>query len=164
MKLVLVVIAVLIVGAGAQLILNTTPHPAAVAPTPTVTASVSLSTTPTPTATPKRSPTPTPTPYVPTPPPPLPPTVTISGAGPGNSRVFVLNDTTGYLARYTIGSSCQYDGHLVTTDGSYDNTDFITDTGPTSAVKILNNLPVANYYIAMTTGWGCSWSVTFSPR
>jgi hypothetical protein len=90
--------------------------------------------------------------------------VTISGGGPGNSRVFTLNDTTGYLARYTIWSSCQYDGHLVSTDGSYKNTDFITDTGPTSATKILNNLPIANYYIAMTTGWGCSWSVTFSPR
>lgn len=75
-----------------------------------------------------------------------------------------LNDTTGYLARYTIWSCGPYDGHLASTDGSYNNTDFITDTGPTSATKILNNLPIANYYIAMTTGWGCSWSVTFSPR
>jgi hypothetical protein len=164
MKLVLVVVAVLIVGAGAQLLLDAARHPAAVAPSPTLTASVSVSATPTPTATPTRSPTPTPTPYVPTPPPPPPPTVTISGAGPGNSRVFTLNDTTGYLARYTIGSSCQYNGNLVSTDGTYNNTDFITDTGPTSATKILNNLPIANYYIAMTTGSGCTWSVTFSPR
>jgi hypothetical protein len=163
MKLVLVVVAVLIVGAGAQLLLDAARH-SAVAPTATASASASVSATATPTATPKRSPTPTPTPYVPPPPPPLPPTVTISGGGPGNSRVFTLNDTTGYLARYTIWSSCQYDGHLVSTDGSYNNTDFITDTGPTSATKILNNLPIANYYIAMTTGWGCSWSVTFSPR
>jgi hypothetical protein len=78
--------------------------------------------------------------------------------------VFTLNDTVGYLARYTLGSSCQYDGYLQSTDGTYKNTDFITDTGPTSATKILNNLPVGNYYIAMTTGWGCSWSVTFNPR
>jgi hypothetical protein len=28
----------------------------------------------------------------------------------------------------------------VSTDGSYNNTDFITDTGPTSATKILKNL------------------------
>jgi hypothetical protein len=68
------------------------------------------------------------------------------------------------ISRYSLGSSCQYDGYLVSTDGTYDNTDFITDTGPTSATKILNNLPPGNYYIAMTTGWGCYWSVTFTPR
>jgi hypothetical protein len=45
-----------------------------------------------------------------------------------------------------------------------DNTDVITDTGPTSAAKILNNLPPGNYDIAMNAGWGCSWSVTFTPR
>jgi hypothetical protein len=78
--------------------------------------------------------------------------------------VFTLNDTIGYLARYTLGSSCQYDGYLQSTDGGYNNTDFITDTGPTSATKILNNVPVANYHIVMTTGRGCSWSVTFTPR
>jgi hypothetical protein len=69
----------------------------------------------------------------------------------------------GYIARYTLRSSCQYDGYLQSTDGTYNNTGFITDTGPSSAAKILNNLSVNNYYIAMTTGWGCSWSVTFSP-
>ena len=163
MRIALVVVAVLVVAAGVQLILDTNRH-AAPAVTATATASASSSATPTRTATPRPSPTPTPTPYVPPPPPPPSPTVTISGWGPGNSRVFTLNDTVGYLARYTLGSSCQYDGSLRSTDGTYNNTDFITETGPTSAAKILNNLPVGNYYIAMTTGWGCSWSVTFTPR
>jgi hypothetical protein len=90
--------------------------------------------------------------------------VTVAGAGPGNSRVFALNDTIGYLARYTLGSSCQYDGYLVSTDGTYNNTDFITDTGPTSVTKILKNMPIGNFYVAMTAGRGCSWSVTFTPR
>ena len=132
-----------------------------VVPVPTATASTSA--TPTPTPTPSHPPTPTPT-YVTPPPPPPSPTVTVSGSGPRNSRVFYLNDTVGYIARYTLGSSCQYDGYLQSTDGTYNNTDFITDTGPSSAAKILNNLPVNNYYIAVTTGWGCSWSVTFNPR
>jgi len=61
-------------------------------------------------------------------------------------------------------SSCQYDGHLHLTDETYDNGDFIPDTGPTSATKILSNVPIGNYYVAMTTGRGCSWSVTFIPR
>jgi hypothetical protein len=163
MRIALVVVAIVIVAAGAQLVLVTVGHPA-VAPTPTVTASGSTTATTTPTATNRLSATSTPTVYVPTPPPPLPPTMTISGAGPGTSRVFTLNDTVGYLARYTLGSSCQYDGYLVSTDGTYTNTDFITDTGPTSATKILNNMPIGNYYVAMTTGRGCSWSVTFTPR
>lgn len=78
--------------------------------------------------------------------------------------MFTLDNTRGYLARYTLGSSCQYDGYLRSTDGTYNNTDFIIDSGPTSATKILSNLPIGNYYIAMTTGSGCSWSVTFTPR
>jgi hypothetical protein len=162
-RVALVVIALLVVAAGAQLVLDTARH-AAVAPTPTVTASANAGATSTPSATPTRSATPTYTPYVPTPPPPPSPTVTVAGSGSGSSRVFTLNDTVGYLARYTLGSRCQYDGYLVSTDGTYYNTDFITDTGPTSATKILNNVPIGNFYVAMTTGRGCSWSVTFTPR
>lgn len=163
MRVVLVVVAVLVVAAGLELVLESARHSAAVV-TGTVTVSARPSATVTPTSTDKGSPTPTPTSHVPTPPPPPPPTVTIAGAGPGNSRVFTLNDTVGYLARYTLGSSCQYDGYLVSTDGTYNNTDFITDTGPTSVTKILNNLPIGNFYVAMTTGRGCTWSVTFTPR
>ena len=155
----LVVVALVVVAFGAQLVLDTVRKTKpAVGPAETASASA----TPTPTATPKPSPTLTAT-YVPPPPPPSA-TVTVSGSGPRNSRVFYLNDTVGYLARYTLGSNCQYDGHLQSTDGTYSNGDFVTDTGPTSATKILNNLPVNNYYIAMNTGWGCSWSVTFNPR
>ncbi len=160
-RIALVVVALVVVAFGAQLVLDTVRHHK---PASGPTATASASATPTPTETPKPSPTPAATPYVPPPPPPPSPTVTISGYGPGNSRVFTLNDTVRYLARYTLGSSCQYDGYLDSTDGTYNNTDFITDTGPTSATKFLNNLPVGNYYIAMTTGRGCSWSVTFNPR
>jgi hypothetical protein len=159
-RVALVVVALVVVVFGAQLVLDTV-RQAKPAPSPTAAASVSA--TPAPTATPRPSPTPTST-YVPPPPPPQSPTVRISGSGPQNSRVFYLNDTVGYIARYTLGSSCQYDGYLQSTDGTYNNTDFITDTGPGSAAKILNTLPVNNYYIAMTTGRGCSWSVTFNPR
>jgi hypothetical protein len=159
----LVVVALLIVAAGAELVLDTARH-AAVAPTPTVTASANASATPTPSASATPAATPTSTPYVPTPPPPAPPTVTVAGSGSGNSRVFTLNDTVGYLARYTLGSRCQYDGYLVSTDGTYYNTDFVTDTGPTSATKILNTMPIGNYYVAMTTARGCSWSITFTAR
>jgi hypothetical protein len=163
MKIALVVVAVLIVAAGLELVLETARHSAAVA-TQTVTASATPSAAATPTWTGKSSPTPTPAASVPTPPPPPPPTVTISGVGSGHSRVFTLNDTVGYLARYTLGSSCQYDGHLHLADETYDNGDFITDTGPTSATRILNNVPIGNFYVGMTTGRGCSWSVTFTPR
>lgn len=163
MRVVLVVVAVLVVAAGLELVLESARHSAAVV-TGTVTVTARPSATVTPTSTDKGSPTPTPTSHVPTPPPPPPPIVTVAGAGPGNSRVFTLNDTIGYLARYTLGSSCQYDGYLVSTDGTYNNTDFITDTGPTSVTKILNNMPIGNFYVAMTTGRGCTWSVTFTPR
>jgi hypothetical protein len=163
MRIVLVVVAVLVVAAGLELVLEAARHSAAVV-TGTVAVSARPSATATPTSTYGSSPTPSPTSHVPTPPPPPPPTVTVAGAGSGNSRVFSLNDTIGYLARYTLGPSCQYDGYLVSTDGTYTNTDSITDTGPTSATKILNNMPIGNYYVAMTTGRGCSWSVTFTPR
>jgi len=90
--------------------------------------------------------------------------VALSGAGSGHSKAFTLDDTTGYLARYTLGSSCQYDAHLRLTGETYDNTDFIVETGPMSSTKILNNVPTGKFYVAMTTGRGCSWSVTFVPR
>jgi hypothetical protein len=162
-RVALVVIGILVVAAGAQLVLDTYRR-ASVAASATASASINASATVTPSATARYSATPTYTPHVPTPAPPPPPTMTASGSGPGNSRVFTLNDTIGYLARYTLGSRCQYDGHLVSTDGTYTNTDFITDTGPTSATKILNNMAIGSYYVAMTTARGCTWSVTFSPR
>jgi hypothetical protein len=163
MKIALAVVALLVLAAGAQLVLETTHRPAAVV-SPTLTASASASATPTSKPTPERSPSATATPSVPTPPTPAPPTVTISGAGSGHSKSVILNDTTGYLARYTLGSSCQYDAHLRLADDSYDNADFIVETGPMSSTKIMNNVLVGNFYIAMTTGRGCSWSVTFVPR
>jgi hypothetical protein len=162
-RIVLAFIALLVVAAGAQLVLETARRPTAVI-NPTPTASATSSATATATTTPSRPAPPTPTPYVPTPAPPPPATVTISGAGSSHSKAFGLNDMTGYLARYTLGSACQYDAHLHLTDESYDNADFIVETGPMSSAKVLNNVPIGKFYVAMTTGRGCSWSITFVPR
>src|SRR5260370_21947628 len=125
MRVVRVLVAILGGAAGLELVLESARYPAAVG-TGTVTVSVRPSATVTPTSTYGGSPTPNPTSHIPMPPPPPPPNVTVAGAGAGNSRVFSLNDTIGYLARCTLGSSCQYDASLVPTDGSYNNTQFIT--------------------------------------
>jgi hypothetical protein len=126
-------------------------------------ATPSPSTTTGATATPKSTPTPKPTPrptYVPTPP---PPTVTVSGWGSGNSRVFRLGDNQGYTYRYNLPGRCQYYAMLVATDGSYTNGDFIGDVGPTSGARTLPVPLSGTFYISMSTGGGCAWSVTFTP-
>ncbi|HYM50620.1 MAG TPA: hypothetical protein VET65_08600 [Candidatus Limnocylindrales bacterium] len=140
-------------------------------PSPSASARPSGSATPSgrPTSTPTARPTPTPTArpttpvptYVPT---PAPPTVSVAGSGGGQSRTFALNDSLGYLARYSLYGACQYFGSLNAVDGSYTNTDFITDAGPTSGTKIMDTLFPGTYYISMNVGAGCGWSVTFSPR
>lgn len=163
MRIALAVVAVLVVAAGTQLVLESVRRPMATV-TPTATASARGSATATATA-PELSPSTIATPYVPTPPPTqAPPSVTISGVGSGKSKVFGLNDTTGYVARYALGSTCQYDAHLRLSDDTYDNGDFITETGPMSSAKVLNTVLAGKFYIAMTTGRGCSWTVTFVPR
>lgn len=117
-----------------------------------------------PSATP--SPTPSPTaratvpPYVP---PPPPPPVRIAGQGTANSNPFRLDNYIGWRADYNLPGSCQYDARLKSTDGLYNNTDFVNDAGPTSATKILRPLAANTYYIVMTTRAGCAWSITFTP-
>jgi hypothetical protein len=76
----------------------------------------------------------------------------------------VLDNYAGYSARYSLPAACQYFAYLRSTDGSYDNSDFINDSGPTIQTKILNRLPTLTYYVAMTANAGCPWSITFTPR
>jgi hypothetical protein len=153
-----IVFVVLLFGAAAiALVLKPGTSPTARAsPTP----GVSASTTAKPSATPSASITPRPT-YVPTPP---PPTIRVSGSGSGNSYVFRLNDSQGYVVSYSLPSACQYYGELRSTDGTYDNTDFIQDTGPSSGNKQLTYPLSGTYYVAMTAHNGCQWSLVFWPR
>ena len=127
-------------------------------------ASSSPTPSPTPTSTPTPTPRPTPTPS-PTPVPPPPQTVRISASGSGNSRVFQLGISRSYLVQYDLRGSCQYFAELRSTDGSYDNTDFIQDTGPGSGYKWVTSPLGGSYYVAMSTsGTGCSWSMSFVPN
>jgi hypothetical protein len=89
--------------------------------------------------------------------------VRISGQGTANSNPLRLDNYIGWRADYNLSRNCQYDAALRSTDGLYNNTDFINDAGPTSATKILRPLPPNAYYVAMTTGAGCAWSITFTP-
>jgi hypothetical protein len=115
------------------------------------------------TAAPTTSPTPTPRPtasYVP-PPPPRP--FTISGRGSSTSRSFALASLT-YTVSYNLGGACSYFAYLRSTDGSYNNGDFINDSGPTSGAYYLHLSEVADgYVVAMDTSPGCPWAMTFTP-
>jgi hypothetical protein len=141
---------------GPSLFLGGGKHSTRPAPSPTASARPGATSLPTPNPTAR----PTVPPYVP---PPPPPTVRISGPGAANSNPFGLDNYIGWRADYNLQRSCQYNAVLRSTDGLYNNTDFINDAGPTSATKILRPLPPNAYYVAMTTGAGCAWSITFSP-
>jgi hypothetical protein len=136
--------------------------PAVAAPTATVARpSSSSSANPTPAPTSSATPSPRPTAsYVP-PPPPKP--FTISGRGSSNSRSFQLSSLT-YTVSYSLGGACPYFAYLRSTDGSYNNGDFVNDTGPTSGAYYLHLSQVADaYFVAMSTNPGCPWVMTFTP-
>jgi hypothetical protein len=115
--------------------------------------------TPTPAATPTPTPRPTAT-YVP---PPPPPRFSISGRGFSDSRTFQLSNLT-YTVSYSLGNAGPYFAYLRSTDGSYDNGDFINDNGPTSGTYYLHLSQLTDaYYVAMSTNPGCSWAMTFTP-
>lgn len=156
-QIAIVFVVLLFVAAAIDLVLKPATSPTASA-TPTPTPQASATATPKPTSTPTATPRPT---YVPTPP---PPSVRVSGSGTGNSYVFKLNDSQGYVVSYSLPGSCQYYGELRSTDGSNDHTDFIADTGPTSSNKILAYPLSGTYYVAMTAHYGCQWSMVFWPR
>jgi hypothetical protein len=156
-QIAIVFVVLLFVAAAIDLVIKPAGSPTARA-TPSATTSVSATGTPKPTPTPSTTPRPT---YVPTPP---PPPVRVSGSGTGNSYVFRLNDSQGYVVSYSLPSGCQYFGELRSTDGTYDNTDFISDTGPTSGNKQLTYPLSGTYYVAMTAHYACQWSLVFWPR
>lgn len=136
-------------------------------PSPSGRASASGSPSTSPSGKPTASSRPTPTPTIAFTPTPPPATVVVSGVGTSRSRTFQLNDSLGYTARYTLGTPCVYNGTLTATDGSYTNTDFINDTGPTSGFRILTSPPMPSsdaYFVDMQTAAGCAWSITFTPR
>jgi hypothetical protein len=126
------------------------------APSPTASARPSATSLPTPNPTER----PTAPPYVP---PPPPPTVRISGQGAANSEPFRLDNYIGWKAHYHLHRGCQYNAVLKSTDGAYNNTDFVNDAGPTSATKILRPLEPGTYYVAMATKAGCAWAMIFTP-
>jgi hypothetical protein len=69
-----------------------------------------------------------------------------------------------YTVSYSLGGGCPYFGYLRSTDGSYNNGDFINDTGPTSGTYYLHLSQVADaYYVSMNTNPGCPWAMTFTP-
>jgi hypothetical protein len=89
--------------------------------------------------------------------------VTVQAAGASKSAPFDL--TAGnYSIAYDFGGNCAYFAYLKSTDGTYNNIDFASGSGPIKGTTHLYGLKSGAYYIDFNTGPppDCPWSLTFT--